>query len=109
MEIIDRKNCPIMRALKVIGDQWSPLILRELFFQEPRRFRDLEELLGVSPNTLSARLKKLEQAGVIKRQMYSTHPPRAEYVLTDTGRELAPVIEALYAWGEEYTPNITGN
>jgi len=107
MKELDRQNCPIMRALKVIGDQWSPLILRELFFQEPRRFRDLEELLEVSPNTLSGRLKKLEQAGVIKRQMYSAHPPRAEYVLTETGRALAPVIEALYAWGDAHTPDVS--
>lgn len=106
MNDIDRKNCPIMRALKVIGDPWSPLILRELFLQEPRRFRDLEELLAVSPNTLSARLKKLEQAQVVERQMYSSHPPRAEYVLTEKGRALAPVIEALYSWGEAHTPEI---
>lgn len=90
----------------MIGDQWSLLILRELFFQEPRRFRDLEDLLGISPNTLSARLKKLEDAGIIRRQMYSAHPPRADYLLSDAGRALGPVLDALFDWGGAHTPDI---
>ncbi len=107
MKVMNRDICPITRASRIIGDQWSLLILRELFFQEPRRFRDFEELLGVSPNTLSARLKKLEQAQMIKRQMYSTHPPRAEYCLTEKGRAFGPVLEALYDWGDAHTPKET--
>ncbi len=102
MKLTDRKNCPIMRAARIVGDQWSPLILRELYFKQPQRFAELEEILQVSPNTLSARLKKLEQAGVIERRMYSSHPPRAEYYLTEKGQALAPVLKALYAWGVAY-------
>jgi DNA-binding HxlR family transcriptional regulator len=80
------------------------LILRDLFLQGPRRFQDLQtSLSGISPNTLSARLKRLEDAGIIERQMYAEHPPRAEYVLTDKGRELGPVLKALRAWGERHT------
>lgn len=101
MKQIDRTNCPIKRATDVLGDQWSFLILREFFLEGPRRFADLQGQLGLSPNTLSGRLKKLEQAGVIERRMYSDHPPRAEYVLTEKGKSLSPVIESLYTWGTE--------
>lgn len=101
-----RRNCPIMRSLKVLGDQWSLLILREMFFEEPQRFATLQSVLGVSPNTLSARLKSLEAAEVIESRMYSEHPPRAEYVLTGKGRALGPVLSALKAWGEAQTPDM---
>lgn len=102
MKTLDRTNCPIRRATDVVSDQWSFLILREFFLEGPRRFADLQEVLGLSPNTLSARLKKLEEAGVIDRRMYSKHPPRADYSLTETGQALGPVIEALYQWGSAH-------
>jgi DNA-binding HxlR family transcriptional regulator len=97
-------DCPLARTLDIVGERWSVLILRDLFLQGPRRFQDLQtSLSGISPNTLSARLKRLEDAGIIERQMYADHPPRAEYVLTDKGRELGPVLKALRAWGERHT------
>jgi len=99
MEIPDKTNCPIKRTTDVVGDQWSFLIMRELVLEGPRRFKDFEDVLSVSPNTLSARLKKLEDAGVIRRKFYSTHPPRAEYHLTKKGESLKPVIGAMYDWG----------
>jgi len=109
MKQIDRSNCPILRATGVIGDQWSLLILREFFLEgKRRRFADLQDMLGLSPNTLSARLKKLEEAGIIRRRMYSTHPPRAEYILTARGRALGPVLDALYDWGMAHTPDLPG-
>lgn len=95
-----------MRATNEIGDQWSFLIVREFFLEGSRRFSDLQDQLGLSPNTLSARLKKLEEAGIVVRSMYSTHPPRAEYALTDKGRALAPVMDALYDWGMAQTPDL---
>jgi len=57
---------------------------------------------GVAPNTLSARLKSLERAGVIGTRLYESHPPRYEYFLTDKGKALGPVLKALYAWGERF-------
>jgi DNA-binding HxlR family transcriptional regulator len=97
-------DCPVARTLDIVGERWSVLILRDLFLQGPRRFQDLlTSLSGISPNTLSARLKRLEDAGIIERQMYAEHPPRAEYILTDKGRELGPVLKALRAWGERHT------
>lgn len=102
-----RFDCPILRATNVIGDQWSILILREFFLEGPRRFQDLQEVLGVSPNTLSSRLKKLESAGIITRKQYSTNPPRSDYRLTDKGKTLAPVIMALRKWGEAQAQDLT--
>lgn len=102
MSEITRANCPIKRATDIFGDQWSFLILREFFLEGPRRFADLQDQLGLSPNTLSGRLKKLEQAGIVERRLYSDHPPRAEYVLTDKGRTLSPVMDALFDWGTRH-------
>jgi len=71
----------------------------------PRKFLDFESSLqGISPNTLSARLKTLEEAGLIERRFYEQHPPRAEYLLTAKGRELGPVLRALRDWGQKHTP-----
>lgn len=106
METIDRPNCPVMRSLKVIGDQWSLLIIRDLLLLGPRRFQDLLVGLGTNPNTLSARLKKLTDAGVIERNFYSDHPPRAEYQLTSAGKKLGPIVKGLREWGEAHTPSI---
>ncbi len=101
-----RENCPILRATNAMGDQWSILILREFFLEGPRRFQDLQDVLGLSPNTLSGRLKKLESAGIITRRQYSTNPPRAEYHLTEAGQALGPVMGALRTWGETHTPDL---
>ena len=98
-----QKNCPVARALDVIGERWSILLLRDLFLQGPRRFQDFQEsLAGVAPNTLSARLKTLEAQGVIARRLYSEHPPRLEYHLTEKGKNLGPVLKALKQWGDRY-------
>ena len=97
-------NCPVARTLDIIGERWSVLILRDLFLQGPRKFQDFERSLsGISPNTLSARLKRLEEDGIIERRFYAEHPPRAEYLLTPKGRELGPAVKALRAWGERHT------
>jgi DNA-binding HxlR family transcriptional regulator len=97
--------CPVARALGVIGERWTLLILRDLTIHGPRKFQDLQRSFdGISPNTLSARLKTLEDAGVVERRFYEWRPPRAEYVLTEKGRALSPVLRALREWGERYAP-----
>ena len=97
-------HCPIARTLDVIGDRWTILILRDLVREGPRKFQDFERSLRhISPNTLSARLKRLEETGIVERHFYEQHPPRAEYALTDVGRELRPVLKALLEWGERRT------
>jgi DNA-binding HxlR family transcriptional regulator len=98
-----QENCPVARALDVIGERWSILILRDLFLKGPRRFQDFQtSLTGVAPNTLSARLKTLEARGVIARRLYSEYPPRLEYYLTEKGTSLGSVLKALKNWGERY-------
>ena len=97
-------HCPIARTLDVIGERWTILILRDLVREGPRKFQDFERSLRrISPNTLSARLKRLEDAGIVARRFYEQHPPRAEYVLTEAGEELRPVLKALFAWGQHHT------
>lgn len=97
-------DCPLTRALALLGEKWTPLILRELFLEGPRRNRDLQAALtGISANTLSDRLKKLEKFGIIQRRYYSKHPPRAIYDLTDKGRALGPTMSALREWGKHHT------
>ncbi len=97
------QNCPVARALDVVGERWSLLILRDLLRHGPLRFQDLlQRLPGVAPNTLSARLKALEAQGVVATRLYEQHPPRYQYLLTDKGKALGPVLKALYAWGERH-------
>jgi len=97
-------RCPIARTLDIIGERWTILILRDLVVSGPRKFQDFaHSLRGISPNTLSSRLKRLEDSGIVERRFYDQHPPRAEYVLTKEGEELRPVLRALRDWGQRHT------
>jgi DNA-binding HxlR family transcriptional regulator len=92
-------GCPVARTADLIGNKWTPLILRDLAAGE-KRFSQLERsLLGISPKTLSERLKKLEEAQVVTRRCYAEVPPRVEYTLTDKGSALLPVIETMREFG----------
>jgi DNA-binding HxlR family transcriptional regulator len=96
-------KCPVARALDIIGERWTLLILRDLFREGPRKFADFEQsLAGISATTLSARLKKLEQHDILTRRFYAEHPPRAEYLLTDKGRTLGPILKLLLDWGTRH-------
>ena len=97
-------RCPIARTLDIIGERWTILILRDLVVSGARKFQDFERsLIGISPNTLSTSLKRLEDAGIVERRFYEQHPPRAEYVLTKKGNDLRPVLRALLDWGKNHT------
>jgi DNA-binding HxlR family transcriptional regulator len=99
-----KEHCPVARTLDIIGDRWTILILRDLLTHDARRFQDFEtSLRGISPNTLSARLKNLEEHAILTRRIYEEHPPRAEYLLTPKGRELGPAMRALQVWGQKHT------
>jgi len=103
MASLETQDCPIARALDVIGEKWSLLILRDLFRKGPQRFQELEtSVVGIAASTLSTRLKSLEARGVIASRQYERHPPRLEYYLTDKGKALGPVLKALHGWGERY-------
>jgi DNA-binding HxlR family transcriptional regulator len=93
--------CSIADALDVVGDRYALLVLREIGFGV-RRFTDIRANTGAPRETLAARLRKLEASGVIERRRYSERPPRDEYVLTEAGDALLPVLGALRAWGESF-------
>ena len=95
------QNCPIARTLDVIGDRWTLLIVRDLMMGLTK-FRDLQDSGKMPPKVLSARLKMLMDAGMIERKVYSEHPLRAEYALTDKGRDLVPVLLEIGKWGLDH-------
>jgi DNA-binding HxlR family transcriptional regulator len=97
-------GCPVARTAELIGNKWTPLIIRDLVKGE-KRFSELERSLrGISPKTLSERLKKLEDASVVNRTCFAEVPPRVEYTLTEKGFALLPVIESMRSYGKEWLP-----
>lgn len=96
-------RCPVARAAKVLEGRWTALILREFFLNRRCRYQQLQStLVGIAPNTLADRLKALERDGIVERQFYQQHPPRAEYVLTKKGEALADVLLAMRDWGNKF-------
>ncbi len=93
------KDCPVDRALEVMGGKWTPQLLHELL-GGTRRFGELRNALaGVSPKTLTERLRTLEVQGIVERTIYAEVPPRVEYKLTPHGRSLGKIIQAMLDWG----------
>lgn len=100
----DAFGCPVARTAQIIGNKWTPLIVRDLAAGH-RRFSELERSLhGISPKTLSERLKRLEEAHVVARQCYAEVPPRVEYSLTPKGFALLPVIDGMREFGLRWLP-----
>jgi|SRR5581483_4132122 len=96
-----REGC-IASAMKIIGNKWTALLLRDLY-GGPKRFGELERsLVGISPRTLSQRLDDLEQCAIIAKKIYREAPPHTEYSLTDKGNDLIPVLQQMAAWGTKY-------
>ena len=109
MPASERNACPVARSLDLLGDRWTLLIVRDLIRCGPQKFSELERsVAGASPAILSNRLKRLENVDLIKRRFYSQHPPRAEYLLTESGRRLGPVLAALHAFGETLPEETAG-
>lgn len=98
----DAEVCSIARALEVIGERWTLLIVRDALFRNTTRFSDFQANLGIATNVLTARLNTLVASGVMRRQPYSEQPDLHAYVLTDKGRALAPALVALTEWGDEW-------
>ena len=94
--------CPVETTLMLIGNKWKVLILRDLM-PETKRFGELKKSIGsVSQKVLTSQLRSMEEMGLIHRQVYAEVPPRVEYSLTDLGRSLKPILDAMQTWGEEY-------
>ena len=95
------QECSISRAMEVVGDRWSILLLREAYYGT-RRFDEFEYYLGVAPNILSARLKKFVDLGMMTRVPLPEHGGRYDYVLTKKGRDFFPTYLALKKWGHDW-------
>ena len=93
--------CPIARTTDLIGDWWTPLVLRELFAGR-RRFDAIQESLKIPRAVLAARLDRLVTEGMVTKVEYEQHPPRYEYRLTQKGREFWSVLAAMWRWGEDW-------
>ena len=95
------RECSVAAALDVIGEKWSLLVVRELFLGA-RKFNDIAANTGAPRDVLTARLRRLEDLGVIERRLYSERPARYIYVLTDAGKDLRPVMMTLKQWGDTH-------
>ena len=94
--------CPVETTLSLIGDKWKVLILRDLM-PGTKRFGELKKSIGtVSQKVLTAQLRDMEANGLLTRTVYAEVPPRVEYSLTDLGKSLKPILDAMWNWGEEY-------
>ena len=98
----DLPACPVETTLMLIGDKWKVLILRDLM-PGTKRFGELKKSIGtVTQKVLTAQLRQMEASGLLTRTVYAEVPPRVEYTLTDLGRSLRPVLDAMEAWGTDY-------
>ena len=101
-EIKNLPACPVETTLTLIGNKWKVLILRDLI-PGTKRFGELKKSLGtVSQKVLTAQLRDMEADGLLTRTVYPEVPPRVEYTLTDLGMSLKPVLDSMWAWGENY-------
>ncbi len=100
--------CPVETTLILIGDKWKVLILRDLL-QGTRRFGELKKSIGsVSQKVLTAKLRDMEENGLVHREVYAEVPPKVEYSLTELGQSLRPILDAMWKWGEEYKKGAAG-
>lgn len=96
------RSCPVCRTAEIISGKWTLLVIRDLA-EDNRRFCELERSLeGISPRTLSLRLRCLEENGIVERNTYPEVPPRVEYALTDKGQALVPLIEDMRSYGRNW-------
>ncbi|MBS7809784.1 winged helix-turn-helix transcriptional regulator [Roseococcus pinisoli] len=93
--------CPIARSLEIVGEWWSILILRDAY-RGMTRFDEFQKSSGIGSNTLTRRLNRLVEEGLLERRPYSEKPLRHEYLLTAAGRDFEPVLEAFMVWGRKH-------
>jgi len=100
-DALEEEPCSLARTIGVIGDRWTLLILRECFLRT-RRFEGFQSALGITRHLLAERLKKLVRQGVLRRIPYQESPKRHEYILTQKGLDLYPIMMALVHWGDTH-------
>ena len=96
-------DCPIAQCLEVVGEWWSPLILRNIVVGGMTRFDQIQRDLSIAPNVLTDRLATLVEGGLLERTQYSTRPPRFEYVATEAGKDFKTVLDAMCSWGTKWS------
>jgi len=97
----DDAPCPIARTTDLVGDWWTPIIMREAFLGR-RRFDDFQQALSLSRGVLAQRLSRLVDEGMLEKRLYQERPPRYEYVLSEQGRDFYPVLAAMFRWGSDW-------
>lgn len=100
--------CSVARVLEVIGDPWTPLVLRDAY-HGLRRFDEFQKSLGIARNTLADRLRRLVDGGMLRTQLYQDNPPRKEYLLTEMATDFLPVLAAMLSWGDKWLVGETGS
>lgn len=98
----DTQVCSIARALELVGERWSLLVVRDALFAGVTRFSDFQHNLGIATNILQSRLDAFTAAGIMERHQYSERPGQYDYLLTAKGRDLAPALIALTQWGDRW-------
>ena len=101
--LYESQNCSAARALELVGERWSLLILRNASFAGQTRFSEFERRLGIAPNILASRLEGFVNAGLMEVRPNAEHKGQNEYVLTEMGRDFVPVIVALTNWGDRWS------
>ena len=96
-------ECPVATTVQLIGNKWKLLILRNLVYNGKQRFTDfVKSIPGISKKVLTDNLRSLEENGIVEREVFAEVPPRVEYSLSDLGKTLKPVLDALKDWGVDY-------
>lgn len=99
----EQPECPVATTVRLIGNKWKLLILRNLIYTGVQRFSDfIKSIPGLSKKVLTDNLRELEEDGLIEREAFAEVPPRVEYSLSELGKTLKPVLDALSDWGNEY-------
>ena len=102
-----RSTCPIATTLDLVGDKWSLLLIRDIGMFGKHRNKDFHEAAeGIPTNILASRLRRLTEAGLLEKRLYQDRPPRYEYHLTEAGRGLVPVVQAMALWADEHVAGV---
>lgn len=100
-------ECPVATCVQLIGNKWKLLILRNLIYNGKQRFTDFTKIIpAISKKVLTDNLRALEDDGLIEREVFAEVPPRVEYSLSELGKTLKPILDAMYSWGEDYKANL---
>jgi DNA-binding HxlR family transcriptional regulator len=102
----ERSHCPVANMLDLFGDKWTLLIVRDIILGKSRYGEFAQSAEGIPTNILANRLKRLESMGVVEKQAYSNKPVRFQYNLTDKGRDLVPMLEAMVEWASKHVPGV---